>query len=202
MISFEKKFKEISGSVREFGRDFDIRESVLERLCEDYKYFLDVPLLTARKIANGLGKKFSWIVYDVESEIVKDMYDTIRKNWDKDFQQEAAKYRPVDQYLPYLFSRCMEYKDCLTNKDIMRSLAIAVHIDARQREENPKPDPVQYYFSGILNNESIVRNEFKKVKGNPERLMKWVEIISSEAEYNLNIKDLAKSIFYFFNTIV
>ena len=164
MISFEDKFREISGSPKAFGKEFDVAERVIESLCEDYKNFLNVSLLNARKIANAFGQKFSWVVYDVESEMVKDMYETIRKNWDDHFEQEVVKFRPVDDYLPYLFSKCMEYKTCLENKDIMRSLAIAVHIDARQRCENPNPSPEQYYFSGILNNDSSIKNEFKKVK--------------------------------------
>lgn len=203
MIDFEKKLTRISGSARLFAKEFHISNYVIDRLCEDYKYFLEIPTITARSIANGLGDKFSWVVYNVESEIVKDMYEDICKKWDNVFQEQMEHYNRVDDYLPFIFSKCMDYKKYLKNKDIMRSLAITVHIDAKQRKENPHPDlENQYYFSGILKHDKEIKKEFTNIKGNPNRLMKWMEIISREAEYNLNTKDLAKSIFYFFNTIV
>ena len=202
MIDFQELLDNTGLNFDSLNKKYKIDRRTYNRLINDYKEYLNLPVCYARKIANALGYKFSYLVFLVEKSIAFDCFKEIKEGWDSEVSKELGPLKPIYRYRPILEKRSKLFKEYKYNKDIERVLAVTGHLYTKAKKAKVSRGGGSTRLSAILRENPEIEKQVKESVYSADYYLKLLDEISKEAGYSLNAKDVLETSFLFLNTIV
>ena len=200
MIDFEALALKEKDNIEAFCKHYKLSLKLFEDIVEDYKDYLNLPLFQARKIANALGFKFSYLTFLVELEILKECFEEMKENWNEEMSLKFYPILPVYRYRTLLRRYCESFKPYSQNKDMTKALAVTAHAMAVYKVENRKRGMVK--MSVRMRDDPAFEEIIQEAARTCDTFLRFIDEIISLPETGLNLVDLLETTFLLFQTIV